>query len=69
MEVSYYKLESGSFSLANYRRKDADPDVQRDWEAIEDAAASIAYALRKDPDYGPVTLVVHDGPALGRVAQ
>jgi hypothetical protein len=69
MEVSYYKLESGSFSLANYRRKDADPDVQRDWEAIEDAAASIAYALRKDPDYGPVTLVVHDGPALGRVVQ
>src|ERR1700730_3453006 len=49
MTVSYYKLESGSFSLANYRRKDADPDVQRDWEAIEDAAASIAYALRKDP--------------------
>jgi hypothetical protein len=23
---------------------------------------------RKDPDYGPVTLVTHDGPALGRVA-
>jgi transcriptional regulator with XRE-family HTH domain len=69
MEVSYYKLASGSFSLANYRRKDADPDVERDWEAIEDAAASIARALRKDPDYGPVTLVAHDGPALGRVAQ
>lgn len=68
MEVSYYKLASGSFSLANYRRKDADPDVERDWEAIEDAAASIAAALRKDPDYGPVTLVTHDGPALGRVA-
>lgn len=69
MEVSYYKLESGSFSLANYRRKDADPDVERDWQAIEDAAASIAAALRKEPDFGPVTLVVHDGPALGRVAQ
>jgi hypothetical protein len=69
MEVSYYKLASGSFSLANYRRKDAAPNVERDWEAIEDAAASIARALRKDPDYGPVTLVVHDGPALGRVAQ
>jgi hypothetical protein len=69
MEVSYYKLASGSFSLANYRRKDAEPDVERDWEAIEDAAASIAWALRKDPDYGPVTLVTHDGPALGRVAQ
>jgi hypothetical protein len=69
MEVSYYKLASGSFSLANYRRKDSDPDVQRDWEAIEDAAASIAKALRKEADYGPVILVVHDGPALGRVAK
>jgi hypothetical protein len=24
--------------------------------------------MKKDPDYGPVVLVVHDGPALGRVA-
>jgi hypothetical protein len=69
MEVSYYKLASGSFSLANYRRKDGEPDVERDWEAIEDAAACIAHALKKDPDYGPVVLVVHDGPALGRVAK
>jgi hypothetical protein len=69
MEVSYYKLASGSFSLANYRRKDGGPDVQRDWEAIEDAAACIAEAMKKDPDYGPVVLVVHDGPALGRVAK
>lgn len=68
MEVSYYKLASGSFSLANYRRKDGSPDVQRDWEAIEDAAACIAQAMKKDPDYGPVILVVHDGSALGRVA-
>jgi hypothetical protein len=69
MEVSYYKLASGSFSLANYRRKDGEPDVERDWEAIEDAAACIAQAMKKDPDYGPVVLVVHDGPALGRVAK
>jgi len=68
MEVSYYKLASGSFSLANYRRKDGDPDVERDWEAIEDAAACIAQAMKKDPDYGPVILAVHDGPAFGRVA-
>jgi len=67
MEVSYYKLASGSFSLANYRRKDDEPDVERDWEAIEDAAACIAQAMKKDPDYGPVLLVVHEGPALGRV--
>jgi hypothetical protein len=69
MEVSYYKLASGSFSLANYRRKDGEPDVERDWEAIEDAAACIAQAMKKDPDYGPVVLVVHDGPALGRIAK
>lgn len=69
MEVSYYRLANGSFSLANYRRKDGEPDVQRDWEAIEDAAASIARAMKKDPDYGPVVLVAHDGPALGRVAK
>jgi transcriptional regulator with XRE-family HTH domain len=68
LEVSYYKLASGSFSLANYRRKDGDPDVERDWEAIEDAAACIAQAMKKDLDYGPVVLVSHDGPALGRVA-
>src|SRR5580704_2765976 len=69
MEVSYYKLASGSFSLANYRRKDGEPDVERDWEAIEDAAACIAQAMKKDPNYGPVVLVVHDGPALGRIAK
>ena len=66
MKVSYYKLASDSFSLANYRRKDGQPDVERDWEAIEDAAACIAQAMKKDPHYGPVVLVVHDGPALGR---
>jgi hypothetical protein len=69
MEVSYYKLASGSFSLANYRRKGGEPDVQRDWEAIEDTAACIAQAMKKDPDYGPVILVIHDGPALGRAAK
>ena len=57
MEVSYYRLASGSFSLANYRRKDGEPDVERDWEAIEDAAASIAQAMKQDPQYGPVVLV------------
>jgi hypothetical protein len=69
MELSYYKLASGSFSLANYRRKDGELDIERDWEAIEDAAACIAEAMKKDPNYGPVVLVTHDGPALGRVAK
>ena len=38
MEVSYYDLANGSFSLSQYRRKDRAPDVQRDQELIEDAA-------------------------------
>lgn len=69
MEVSFYKLLNGSFSLGTYRRKDGDPDVERDREIIEDAAHCIAQALKKkNPDFGPVTLFVHDGPAKGRVA-
>jgi hypothetical protein len=69
IEVSFYKLLNGGFSLANYTRKDGDPDVQRDAEIIEDAAYCIAQSLKKEPDFGPVTLVVHDGPAKGRVAK
>jgi Homeodomain-like domain len=69
MEVSFYKLQSGSFSLGPYRRTDSSPDVVRDREMIEDAIYCIAKALeKKSPDYGPVTLVVHDGPAKGRIA-
>jgi transcriptional regulator with XRE-family HTH domain len=58
MEVSYYTLLNGGFSLATYTRKDGDPDVQRDWELIEDAMFCIAKAL----ETGPVTLVYHDQP-------
>ena len=58
MEVSYYTLLNGGFSLANYTRKDGDPDVQRDWELIEDAMFCIAKALEP----GPVTLVYHNRP-------
>jgi transcriptional regulator with XRE-family HTH domain len=58
MEVSYYTLLNGGFSLATYTRKDGDPDVQRDWELIEDAIFCIAKALEP----GPVTLVYHDRP-------
>jgi hypothetical protein len=42
MEVSYYPLANGGFSLAHYTRKDRDPDVRRDWELIEEAAYYIA---------------------------
>jgi hypothetical protein len=70
MEVSFYKLQSGSFSLGTYRRTDSAPDMERDRVMIEDAVYCIAKALeRKSPDYGPVTLVVHDGPSKGRVAR
>jgi hypothetical protein len=70
MEVSFYKLKSGSFSLGPYRRTDSSPDIVRDREMIEDAVYCIARALeKKSPDYGPVTLVVHDGPTRGRIAK
>jgi hypothetical protein len=61
MEVSFYKLASGSFSLANYRRRDAYPDVQRDREFIDDATFYIAKEMRKEAAI-PVTLVYMDGP-------
>jgi transcriptional regulator with XRE-family HTH domain len=58
MQVSYYTLLNGGFSLATYTRKGGDPDVQRDWEFIEDAMFCIA----KELEPGPVTLVYHDRP-------
>ncbi len=44
VQVSFYKLKSGGFSLSTYRRSgdDQPPDVQRDWPLIEDAAFCIA---------------------------
>ncbi|MGV7219341.1 helix-turn-helix domain-containing protein [Bradyrhizobium sp. UFLA05-112] len=70
MEVSFYKLQSGSFSLGTYRRTDSAPDTERDRMMIEDAVYCIAKALeKKSPNYGPVLLVVHDGPSKGRVAK
>jgi hypothetical protein len=65
MEVSFYKLPNGGFSLANYTRKDGSPDVQRDWELIEDAA----YCIAKEFMSGPVTLVYHDRPWRAGVAR
>jgi hypothetical protein len=70
MEISFYKLQSGSFSLGTYRRTDSAPDTERDREMIEDAVYCIAKALeKKSPEYGPVTLVVHDGTSKGRIAR
>jgi hypothetical protein len=68
--ISFYKLARGSFSLGTYRRTDNYPDTIRDREMIEDAIYCISQALKKkNPEFGPVTVVVHDGPAKGRVAK
>ena len=65
MEVSFYMLTNGGFSLANYTRKDGNPDVERDRELIEDAA----YCIAKEFDSGPVTLVYQDRPWRAGVAK
>jgi hypothetical protein len=70
MEVSFYKLQSGGFSLGSYRRTDSAPDATRDMPMIEDAVYCVAQTLaKKAKDNVPVTLVLHDGPAKGRVAK
>jgi hypothetical protein len=46
-EVGFYHLQSGGFSLSNYRRKDERPDLARDMPDIEDAAYCIASAFAK----------------------
>jgi hypothetical protein len=60
MEVSFYTLLNGGFSLATYTRKDGEPDVQRDWELIEDATYCIARELSGEAQ--PVTLAHHNRP-------
>lgn len=47
MIVSFYKLSSGSFSLAHYRRRDREPDSHRDQALIEEAVAAFAAAVTK----------------------
>lgn len=61
IEVSFYKLLNGGFSLSSYRRgDDVAPDLQRDAELIDDAAYYIAQSRKKEPEFGPVTLVWWD---------
>jgi hypothetical protein len=45
--VQFYKLLSCSFSLANYRRRDKEPDFNRDQPLIEDAVAAFSAAVSK----------------------
>ena len=61
MEVSYYDLANGSFSLSQYTRKDRAPDVQRDQELIEEAAFCIAKEITRHAAI-TVTLGYMDGP-------
>jgi hypothetical protein len=63
MEVGFYKLTNGGFSLSTYRRADMQPDVQRDRELIEDAVYCIAMEMRKEAVM-PVTLVWMDTPGF-----
>ena len=65
MEVSFYTLKNGGFSLANYTRKDGSLDVERDRELIEDGA----YCIAKEFENGPVTLVYQDRPWRARVTK
>jgi hypothetical protein len=47
IEVGFYLLQSGGFSLSTYTRRDRDPDLTGDWPLIEDAASCIAIELGK----------------------
>lgn len=48
IHVSFYKPQSGGFSLSVYSRRDGvHPDVQRDWPLVEDAVFCIAQEFEK----------------------
>jgi hypothetical protein len=47
MTVSFYRLRSGSFSLAHYRCGAGGPDPRRDQTLIEDAVAAFAAAVSR----------------------
>ena len=57
-EVGFYHLQSGGFSLSNYRRVDIAPDVARDMPFIEDAAYCISKAFGKARASGPALIAV-----------
>jgi hypothetical protein len=59
-EVTFYRLKTGNFSMAYYRRLDVPPDLTRDMPLLEDAAYCIATAIRK---------VKATVPALRKVAE
>ena len=46
-EVSFYNLESGSFSISSYRKRDGRADPVRDLPFLQDAAFCISEAFEK----------------------
>jgi len=58
-ELTYQMSSGGRFAPSAYIRKDTAPDTERDKTFIEDAIFCIAQAIRKSPDFGPVTLVLN----------
>jgi hypothetical protein len=48
VQVSFYKLQNGGFSLSSYTRRDMRPDLQRDRQLVEDAAYCIAKEFEKN---------------------
>ncbi|MGB9153906.1 MAG: hypothetical protein WCD70_12575 [Alphaproteobacteria bacterium] len=45
MTVCFYRLANNGFSIANYRRSDKAPDINRDWPLIEDGVVAFAEAV------------------------
>jgi hypothetical protein len=47
MEISFYTLPNGGFTLANYTRQDGNPDVQRDRDLMRIDAQTISASSPK----------------------
>ena len=60
LEVGFYNLESGSFSISSYRRRDGRPDPVRDLPFIQDAAFCISKAFEKARAAVPALRAVAD---------
>jgi transcriptional regulator with XRE-family HTH domain len=64
IEIWFYRLPNGGFTLSSYSRGDLPNDLRRDWELIEEAAYCIAKETKKEAAI-PVTLV-YQNSRIGR---
>lgn len=64
IEVWFYRLPNGGFTLSSYSRGDKPAHIRRDLELIEEAAFCIAKELKKEATL-PVTLIYYDRKPLG----